>query len=81
MTGGPGYRPLHGLSGDWKDDYNGYAGLGVSKSLGSSMLLDLGIDYQFFTPLNSPLQAFEARAGLVWPFGNDQPNRGHSNNN
>jgi hypothetical protein len=57
------------LDNSWPGNYRASAGAGYSFFVGNSGALDLGVQYDFFTPHDSPLQALGVKAGWSFLFG------------
>lgn len=57
------------LDNRWPGNYRASAGAGYSIFVGNSGALDLGVQYDFFTPQDSPLQALGVKAGWSFFFG------------
>ena len=70
LQGGVG-RMLIINPGNYPGHYHGYAGLGWRQFLGGDMALDLGGQYDFFSPIGLPLNGASAKLGLTFLFGRD----------
>ncbi len=57
------------LKGEWPGNFHGTAGVGYRLFQGSSSALDLGLQYDFFSPVHVPLQALGLKVGWTWLFG------------
>lgn len=68
LQGGLGLRLLI-LTYDPSGHYHGYAGLGYRKFLGGNLALDLGAQYDFYSPLANPTHAATVKIGLAFLFG------------
>lgn len=53
----------------WPGNFHGTAGAGYRLFMGKGNALDLGVEYDFFSPLHKPLQALALKAGWTWLFG------------
>lgn len=51
--------------------YHGYAGLGWRQFLSPGLALDMGAQYDFFSPIAQPLNGASAKLGLSFLFGRD----------
>jgi hypothetical protein len=58
-----------GLDKRWPGNFHGTAGPGYRLFMGKGTALDLGVQYDFFSPVHSPLQALGLKAGWTWLFG------------
>lgn len=70
LQGGVG-RQLLINPGNYPGHYHGYAGVGWRQFLESTMALDLGAQYDFFSPIGLPLNGVSAKVGLTFIFGRD----------
>jgi hypothetical protein len=57
------------LSHRWPGNGHLAAGPGYRLFMGKGTALDLGLQYDFFTPVHSPLQALGPKVGWTWLFG------------
>jgi hypothetical protein len=51
--------------------YHGYAGIGYRKYLSGDTALDMGIQYDFFSPILTPSNGLGAKVGITFLFGRD----------
>ncbi len=70
LQGGVGLQLLIN-PGNYPGHYHGYAGLGWRQFLEPTMALDLGAQYDFFSPIGLPLNGASAKLGLTFIFGRD----------
>lgn len=57
------------LKDKWPGSFHGTAGLGYRFFSGARNALDLGVQYELFSPLHDPLQAVGVKVGWVFLFG------------
>ena len=57
------------LQNRWPGNFHGTAGVGYRMFMGKGTALDLGVQYHFFSPIHTPLQAVGLKAGWTWFFG------------
>ncbi len=53
----------------WPGSFHGTGGVGYRSFLGPGNALDLGVQYELFSPLHDPLQAVGVKVGWVFLFG------------
>ncbi len=59
----------HTLRNFWPGNFHGTAGPGYRFFVNPGNALDLGVQYDLFSPLHDPLQAVGVKAGWTWLFG------------
>ena len=72
LQGGVGLNlssTVGGLKGKWPGNGHASAGAGYRFFVNPGNALDLGFQYDFFTPLADPLSAVVAKVGWTWLFG------------
>ena len=58
------------LQHKWPQNFHGAAGPGYRFFVDSNNALDLGIQYDLFSPMATPIQAIGVKVGWTWLFGN-----------
>jgi hypothetical protein len=64
LQGGVGLNLL-----DTPGKYHGFAGFGWRQFLNSDVAMDMGVQYDFFSPLDNPINAIAGKVGLTFLFG------------
>jgi hypothetical protein len=52
--------------------FHGYAGVGYRRYLSNDTALDMGIQYDFFSPISAPSNGIGAKVGITFLFGRDR---------
>ncbi len=74
LMGEVGVNPKAGLPGLslWPGNYHALAGFGTWAFLSPQLAIDLGAGFDFYTPMNQPLQNLQGRVGLSYFFAEAQ---------
>ena len=83
LLAGLGFRPFYDLDPDhrwWKGDFQATAGIGVRHPLFRGIDLDMTAFYDINGPSGNLLNSFGARAGLAFPFGDDNQDKAQAKN-
>jgi hypothetical protein len=56
---------------EWPGGLHAMAGVGYRMAMNSGNALDLGIQYDFYSPIKTPMSAIGFKAGWTWLFGPD----------
>jgi nucleoid-associated protein YgaU len=73
LQGGIGLNLLtHALYGSMPEHFYGTVGFGYRNMLKPHLALDLGAQYNFYSPLSRPLESVGIKLGFAWIFGTTQ---------
>ncbi|HVZ80640.1 MAG TPA: hypothetical protein VHE12_07555 [bacterium] len=70
LQGGVGYNVNNGIR--THGHFHGYAGLGYRHFLDKGLALDMGLQYDFWSPILAPSSGVGAKLGLTFLFGKDR---------